>query len=872
MGILYNVKNLLIKKFECIDLYDKGNKIEVVFKYKNFILPKEQGFELRIQNKKADATFRKSKLNHLIMEINKHDLVFQEYEPFLKLNLYYNNEKLWVKNISENELYLSLDNALCKYQIGKDMFIKKVNESFQFKDKHVKCQAYIEGLNLIFKTNKKIEFEQLLLVKEAENKLIDLKQIGDSQFTIPIDNIESLVMQDFDRLFLIKSDIAHRVNFTGNYEFNLYHYHIEINDNKFYVFHKILNVSNMIINEAPDKTGYLIKIDKSASKVISEFENLVLMNNENHIIEKYPLKRLGNQLTSKIPFGSLTNTAEKKKLYIEGIEDDGETKRSVIYSIREQNNDRVLYQSNISINNQYYLLDFNSKKGIELLYKKPFFKNGINYIKDEKINFFVKADDLYSHCTFTLSFEDRYTNDYIEYQIDVGETELKLDYETIDQVISKSKTVIDLFINVKEDDTIVRKEKIRYRTVKYKKDAFFSQYIFDTNNERVFYLSTITPFKNIKLERFSITNEQMSVMDNESKDNNIWLISERFDTAQDNGIVFFNWLQQNTSVEAYYVIDSYSADYTKIKNNKNVLEFGSLKHFEIANKAKVLISTHDLENVLPYKPAKGFYGYENTIKVFLQHGVLGRKNVEYHKAFYDLPFDMFNVSSENEKQDVVMNQMGYQAENVYVTGLSRFDELPIRENGKKIKKILIMPTWRDWLNSDIAFENSEYLQRYLNLTKNRELNQLIENNDIEVNFYPHYRAQHFFKLFLTNNHIKVKYVELGEQTVQSLLIEHDLLITDYSSVSFDFTYMNKPVIFYHFDVKRFFRKGILRPIHETFLGEIVSDETSLVKLIGDYIKSNNEIKAVNKQSIFENIDQDNNKRIYENIIERLTKY
>ncbi|SUM33873.1 galactosamine-containing minor teichoic acid biosynthesis protein [Staphylococcus gallinarum] len=72
---------------------------------------------------------------------------------------------------------------------------------------------------------------------------------------------------------------------------------------------------------------------------------------------------------------------------------------------------------------------------------------------------------------------------------------------------------------------------------------------------------------------------------------------------------------------------------------------------------------------------------------------------------------------------------------------------------------------------------------------------------------------------------------MGERTVQSLLIEHDLLITDYSSVSFDFTYMNKPVIFYHFDVKRFFRKGILRPIHETFLGDIVNDEKSLVTLI-----------------------------------------
>ena len=50
-------------------------------------------------------------------------------------------------------------------------------------------------------------------------------QIGDAQFTIPIENIESLVMQEFDRVFLIKDDVAYRVKFNDEYEFNLYHYH-----------------------------------------------------------------------------------------------------------------------------------------------------------------------------------------------------------------------------------------------------------------------------------------------------------------------------------------------------------------------------------------------------------------------------------------------------------------------------------------------------------------------------------------------------------------------------------------------------------------------------------------------------------------------
>lgn len=181
-----------------------------------------------------------------------------------------------------------------------------------------------------------------------------------------------------------------------------------------------------------------------------------------------------------------------------------------------------------------------------------------------------------------------------------------------------------------------------------------------------------------------------------------------------------------------------------------------------------------------------------------------------------------------------------------------------------------MPTWRDWLNSDFAFENSEYLQRYLSLIKNKKLNQLIENHNVEINFYPHYRAQSYFKLFLMNNEIKVQYIELGEKTVQTLLIEHDLLITDYSSVSFDFTYMNKPVIFYHFDVERFFRKGILRPIHETFLGDIFYDEKKLVNQIYDYV-INDTFKKVEleKDSIFKHIDKANNERIYNSIVQKL---
>src|SRR5699024_6278005 len=153
-----------------------------------------------------------------------------------------------------------------------------------------------------------------------------------------------------------------------------------------------------------------------------------------------------------------------------------------------------------------------------------------------------------------------------------------------------------------------------------------------------------------------------------------------------------------------------------------------------------LISTHDLENILPYKTAKNFWGYENSVRIFLQHGVLGRKKVEYDKNNYELPFHLFNVSSTNEKYDIEVNQLIYEPKVVTVTGMPNFACLTLKPKSKT-KKILIMPTWRDWLNSHYAYENSEYMNRYINLINHPNFVQLIRYYNIEVKFYPHYRSQ-----------------------------------------------------------------------------------------------------------------------------------
>ncbi|WP_323707027.1 CDP-glycerol glycerophosphotransferase family protein [Mammaliicoccus vitulinus] len=868
MSALYKLKNILVRRFDCVSIEDKTDKVVIEYKYKNYLMFNKEQFSIRIQNKTVPVLVKKSGTNHVKVEIDKDLLRFESKEAFIKINCFYNGKKLWVRNRTKGPLYLTIDNKLCEVECTKNMYIKSLNEDYAFVNDKVKLKPFINESNFMFETNTSCKFSKILLINGSNKTEIPLKSAGNSNYKIPIEKIELLAMEKYKAMYLVSEDNAYRAKFDNNYSFNLYHYYIEINRNNFSVYHKIFKAENLIVNETPDKHGFIVNLKSKENDHIKEYLNFVLMNHENEIIGKYPVKTYAETITSRIPYEVFTENRANKNMYIEAVEEG--TGRHVIYRISEDVKEQTIYETSISINNQYYHMNFVSDNGVFIKYRKPFFKNGVNYINEDKINFFVKADEIYRHCTFTLAFEERYSKETIEYNIEPGESVLNLEYDDIEKIISKPKTVVDLFITIREQDHIVRREKIRYRTAKYKKDTYFSKKIIQDNNQKTYYLSTITPFKNIKLERFSITNNELKVMNNTAKDSNIWLIGERFDTAQDNGIVFFNWLRANTSIDAYYVIDENALDYQNIKHNRKVLKFGSIEHFKIASKAKVLVSTHDFENILPYKPAKGFFGYEDTLKVFLQHGVLGRKSVEYHKDYYEQPFDIFNVSSMSEKYDVVVNEMGYDKENVFISGLSRFDNLPIVNDNNRIKKILIMPTWRDWLNSDFAFENSEYLEKYLSLIKNKKLNQLIARNNVEINFYPHYRAQSYFKLFLMNNEIKVQYVELGEQTVQSLLIEHDLLITDYSSVSFDFTYMNKPVIFYHFDVERFFRKGILRPIHETFLGEVIYDEKKLVDQICDYVVNDSFKKVeLEKDSIFRHIDKDNNERIYDSIVKNL---
>ncbi|WP_127531971.1 bifunctional glycosyltransferase/CDP-glycerol:glycerophosphate glycerophosphotransferase [Paenibacillus kobensis] len=282
------------------------------------------------------------------------------------------------------------------------------------------------------------------------------------------------------------------------------------------------------------------------------------------------------------------------------------------------------------------------------------------------------------------------------------------------------------------------------------------------------------------------------------------LIGERRDTAQDNSYHLFRYLRKNNpSLPVYYVIDRNSRDYDRVKPYGNIVLFGSIRHTMYLLTSYMTINSY-IESANMYTGAyknikKQYPNWKAKHKVFLQHGVIGVSRVNHSLHRNRTGYSLFVVSSPFEKQHIV-EEFGYTNQEVIVTGLARWDHLEDSSGGNEI---LLMPTWRKWIKSEDQLEKSNYWRTYHSLLSSPRLHALLEQRDWKLTFYPHYKTQQLFGS-LPAYHERIQVVRQGEETVQRLLKRHRLLITDYSTVSFDFAYMDKPVMFYQFDYDEFY--------------------------------------------------------------------
>ncbi|PNZ34578.1 CDP-glycerol glycerophosphotransferase family protein, partial [Mammaliicoccus vitulinus] len=171
----------------------------------------------------------------------------------------------------------------------------------------------------------------------------------------------------------------------------------------------------------------------------------------------------------------------------------------------------------------------------------------------------------------------------------------------------------------------------------------------------------------------------------------------------------------------------------------------------------------------------------------------------------------------------------------------------------------------DWITNINSLLESDYLQNYNDLLNNPEWKEIVQTKNVEVIFCLHPNMQAFIEYFDIPEYIKV--IRQGEVDVQFLIKESKLMITDYSSVAFDFSFLEKPVIYYQFDRDRFI--GNL-PSHididRELPGKIIDNVPSVLEATHNYVDNGfkNEQSIINKANNFiEYKDTENSKRIYQ---------
>lgn len=358
----------------------------------------------------------------------------------------------------------------------------------------------------------------------------------------------------------------------------------------------------------------------------------------------------------------------------------------------------------------------------------------------------------------------------------------------------------------------------------------------------------------------------------------IWVLMDRDDQAGDNAEFLYEYIQRNyINQEIYFVINEESPDWWRLNNKRfNLIGHGTPRHKEVLEQCSLLISSQCGFIIEPFDKLNSDYK-----RVFLQHGVI-KDNLS--NWLNNVKTDLMITSTLDEYESIVNDHTQYVLgkNEVKLTGLPRFDSL-YKNMMNNSRNVLIMFTWRkDVTGSFISNEKSvrEFNNDFKETYYYKAINSLLNNSYLEYlsktykfNFVlcPHPNMQPYLRIFDIPDYVKVAG---SNESIHDLINSSAMVVTDYSSIAFDFAYQNKPVAYYQFDKESFFNgehtytEGYFDYTNDGF-GPIESEEDYFIARLEEILASDckpAELYAKRIDSTFESRDDSNCERVFEAII------
>ena len=331
----------------------------------------------------------------------------------------------------------------------------------------------------------------------------------------------------------------------------------------------------------------------------------------------------------------------------------------------------------------------------------------------------------------------------------------------------------------------------------------------------------------------------------EIRNNQIVFCSFKGDYYSDSPKYLYEYLNENYN-DKYDFIWVLNNRKVKIPGNPKIVKRFSLDYYREVARSKYWVINGRQTDVLEKRNGQEIIStWHGTPlkKLGLDIGDVYTRNPMIKQSYIDISRKWdYLISPNRYTTDILKSAFGYQKE-IFETGYPRNDILYNADDEKiaqvkstlnipKDKKVILYaPTWRDdefEENGDIRFE----LKLELDKLK-REL-----GDEYIILIRTHYFVADKIDLKGADDFVinVSKYDDIAE-----LYLISDILITDYSSVFFDYANLKRPILYYTYDLEKYENvlRGFYIDIHEDVPGPLLKTTDEVI----DAIKNIESLKA-----------------------------
>lgn len=294
-------------------------------------------------------------------------------------------------------------------------------------------------------------------------------------------------------------------------------------------------------------------------------------------------------------------------------------------------------------------------------------------------------------------------------------------------------------------------------------------------------------------------------------------------SGYDNGEIYYSYLLNQTKSHVNFI--SRKLNY----EDRSIIKKNSIMANLIILDSDIIYITHSQSDIIDYWWRLLLF----KKIIFIQHGVIGIKKLpEYERK----KFNAIVASSEYEYA-IFKKYYTSNSNNVIKSGLPRFDLYSVRETCPlQVKTCLIMFTWRKHYEDNNIFRINQVAEKL------REIDP-----SIIIYIASHEMAKESYKKQLKD----ITFVR--SQDISNVIKNTDLLITDFSSVAWDYLYQNKLICFIQDDLRDYINSEGVYYEEDDFFGHFTKsfDEIDTF-FLDEIIKSNrmNNVRFLSKYRFY----------------------